>query len=149
MAFTREDMARRVKLMLTVAAAAGAVLIAVLWVVFWVKLSALTGRRGEEWPATWLTFAILATVGVPIFLLTWSRNLHLLRNGAEVPGRVVSVSPLAHSGSRPVTYTYVVDGVEHTVKRDTPQVYADEYRPGAAVRVLVDPKNPKRAMILN
>jgi hypothetical protein len=130
-------------------AAIAAVAVIVLWVLFYVKFSAYTGRRGEQWPVSWLVLAILATVGAPAWILTQRRNLSLLRDGMEVSGRVVSVSPLRKGGMRPVTYAYVVDGVEYKFRRDTPVSFAKHYQPGSPVRLVVDPAHPKRAMVFD
>jgi hypothetical protein len=145
----------RLRWLLPTGVACGAALVAALWAAYFYKASQ-AGDDGRwiqntfDRPAVWLVLAAAATVVVPVAFLVSGRNfVWLVRHGTEVWGRVVSVSALSHAGSRPVTYAYTVGGTEYTLKRDTPTLWADQYEPGTPVLVLVDPRKPRRATVLN
>ncbi|QOV91135.1 DUF3592 domain-containing protein [Humisphaera borealis] len=123
-----------------------------LWIgYFYVSGQEVPAKGASVWSSSyvWLAMALVATLAAPPILFFAVRNfVWLIRHGTEVQGQVRSISPLSKGGSRPVTYAYSVNGVEYTMRRDTPTMYADKYTVGSQVLVLVDPNKPKRATVL-
>lgn len=129
----------------------GVLLIVGLWVRY-AHLAGSDNAADDIWsrPIVWLALALAATIAGPPILFVATRNyVWLIRHGAEVRGRVVKVSLVTRGGATPVTYAYNVDGIEYTIKRDTPNMMADRYRPGTQVLVLIDPRKPSRATVLD
>jgi hypothetical protein len=151
----RLEIQERLRWLVPVGIAAGVVVAAALWAAYLYKAGQVadTGRVSPntfDRPEVWLALAAIVTLGLPIVFLVSVRNFTwLIRHGTEVQGRVTSVSRLSSSGSRPVTYAYTVGGTEYTMKRDTPNLFADRFEPGTPVVVLVDPSKPKRATVLH
>lgn len=148
----RLEINQRLRWLLPLGWGLGAAAIVGLWAAYFV----MEGRNLKASPNTfdrpivWLTLAILATVGVPVAMVTQVRSyVWLIRHGTEVPGRVTALSNLQKSGATPVTFAYAVNGVEHSIKRDMPVGEAEAYAVGTPLVVLVDPSKPKRATVLD
>lgn len=147
----RKQIDQRLRVLIPVGIALEALVTVGLWVgYFYYSSKSEPGvASSSTWtsPLPWLALALVATVAGPPLLVMAVRNyVWLIRNGAEVPGYVKSISPLRSGGAQPVTFAYSVNGVEYTLKRDSP--YARDYSKGTPVVVLVDPAKPKRATVL-
>jgi hypothetical protein len=148
----RAEIDQRVRKLVPIGIGLGILLVIGLWVGYFYNAGReVTGKNPSVWtsPYPWLALALVTTlVGPPVMFVSVRNYIWLIRHGTEVQGYVKSVSPLSKSGARPVTYRYSVNGVEYTMKRDTPTMYADNYAPGTPVLMLVDPDKPKRATVL-
>ncbi len=133
--------------------AVGVIVIIGLWVGYFVVAGwddAQRGRGVMSKPYPWLALALVATFAAPPILFFAMRNyIWLIRHGTEIQGHVKSVSMVTHSGARPVTFAYSVNGKEYSVKRDTPNDTAKGYSPGTPVLLLVNPAKPKQVTVFD
>jgi hypothetical protein len=147
----RLDIQRRLRVIIPVGILIGLALIAGMWVRYFM-LAGNDNAASDVWsrPVVWLTLAIFATVLAPPVLFLAARNyVWLIRHGVEVPGRVTSIGTVTQGGATPIGYAYTVDGVELTMKRDTPNAMSEGYTVGTPVLVLVNPRKPRRAIVLH
>jgi len=147
---SRAEIQKRLRVMIPVGIAVGAAAIIGAWLRY-LAVASNDVAAEDIWsrPGVWLTLALVATVAAPPILFFAVRNyVWLIKFGQEVPGRVTSIGRVTHSGATPVTYAYTVDGIEHTMRRDTPNTDVERFQVGSQVIILVDPKRPKRATVL-
>jgi hypothetical protein len=130
----------------------GLAVIAGMWARYFMLAGNDDNAAADVWsrPVVWLTLAVFATVIAPPVLFFAVRNyIWLIRHGVEVPGRVTSIGSVTQGGATPIGYAYTVDGVQHTMKRDTPNAMSEGYTVGTPVIVLVNPRKPSRAIVLH
>lgn len=147
----RLDIQRRLRVIVPVGTLIGLAVIAGMWVRYFM-IAGNDNAAPDVWsrPLVWLTMAIFATVVAPPALFLAVRNyVWLIRHGVEAPGRVTSIGIVTHGGATPIGYAYNVDGVEYTMKRDTPNAMSQGYAVGTPVVVLVNPRKPRRAIVLH
>src|SRR5687768_3834479 len=124
----------RLRVLIPAGIALGIVVILGLWggyIYFESREDADLTTTWWQQPLVWVTMACVATfVAPPILYVKIKSYVWLMRHGDEVPGEVVSVGSFTKAGMTPVTYRYTVQGVDYTMKRDTPNLYANTYRPG-------------------
>jgi hypothetical protein len=147
----RLDIQRRLRVIVPVGILIGLTVIAAMWARYFMIASNDNAVPGV-WsrPVVWLTLAIFATVVAPPVLFLAVRNyIWLIRHGVEVPGRVTSIGTVTQGGATPIGYAYTVGGVEHTMKRDTPNAMSEGYTVGTPVLLLVNPRKPGHAVVLH
>jgi hypothetical protein len=147
----RLDIQRRLKVLVPL----GIVILVGVIAAMWIRYAMIVGNDNaaqDVWsrPIVWLVLAVFITVAAPPVLFVAVRNYTwLIRHGVEVPGRVTSIGIVTKNGATPIGYAYTVDGVEYTMKRDTPDAMSRGYEVGTPVLVLVDPRKPLRATVLH
>jgi hypothetical protein len=92
---------------------------------------------------------LIIVVGLSVVILGWAllavrRARILASRGALIDGDIVHMSVLKRLGDCPVTVAYKVNGIEYRKKKDM----SSRLSVGTPVRVLYDPRNPRRAEIL-
>jgi heme exporter protein D len=101
-------------------------------------------------PVFSLWLALAATIiAIIVLLVSLSKAQILLNRGVEGQARVVKVSAAKKHGIRPVTYAFLVDGKEYTVRKDTDAADADLYDDSTVVSVVYDPARPTRCRIMS
>ena len=90
------------------------------------------------------------------FPLAWyfmRRGLYLLKSGVRVEGRIKGSglfnSGLGYGAGIPMTFVYMVEGKEYSIRTDVPKVIADTLTEETRVLICADPKRPQRSMVLD
>jgi hypothetical protein len=78
-------------------------------------------------------------------LAAWRRAAILATRGVLTDGRIIAIAALRRHGESPVTVQYQAGGVDYQKRKDMSR----NLSLGSAVRVLYDPENPARAIILD
>lgn len=96
-------------------------------------------------PLMYLSIAIGMTFAATIWAFFKSRKIRRLSAvGVSTDGTIVSKSLLRRNGMCPATIAYSVDGVEYQTRRDV----AGSANEGDSVKIIYDPKNPKRCEVV-
>ncbi len=111
------------------------------------NVSFWTDEHGRPEPVSmYIIVASLLTVPSLLWILVgWRRAAILATRGVLTDGRIIAISALRKHGESPVTVQYQAGGVDYQKRKDMSR----NLSVGTAVRVLYDPQNPARAMILD
>ena len=128
-----------------------AVVVVLIWT--WFLLEHFTNLRivrwGQEASAEGMPVA-LPLVATPLALIIaavlWRRAVGIAVNGMPASARVKSVGGEVQ-GYREVEFDYTFEGVSYSKKMSVIGVTAEKLKPGDALPIIVDKRNPKRVMV--
>jgi hypothetical protein len=114
-------------------------------------LGLISHNRSSSEPISEFTYLCVAgaitVFGLPMMWWQIRSNLQVLKVGTPMEARFVARSALSKNGVVPVTFAYIVNGVEYRQRRDVAENYADAYDAQTRIRITVDPKKPSRCLL--
>lgn len=129
-----------------------ALFVVLMWA--WFFLEQFTNLRitriwesAREHPIPLLVPILASIAGVVLALFFWHRAVGLVKNGVEVSATIKDLG-VALNGMRNVSYEYEFQGAKYSKKESMSCVLVDNLKPGDPLPILVDPRNPKRMIVV-